>query len=153
MAYLIAILVSILLFAGFLWLVSVEARQGRRMFARTRAALDREAGRVEFVFAHVDFGSALRALALAAAERIAHDVAHGILVAVRFIERSLTHAVRTLRTRRAQTGASLPADDAEASPAAPTQLARTMQDIKAHLRRHPRTQPAPAAPEPTDAVE
>ncbi|HEX7651324.1 MAG TPA: hypothetical protein VF439_01235 [Candidatus Paceibacterota bacterium] len=148
MAYLIAILVSLLLFAGFLWLVALEARRGRRMFAGTRAALDREAGRVEFVFAHVDFGSALRALAVAAFERIAHDIAHGVLVAVRFMERSLTGAVRTLRARRAEKGAVLPPEDA-----APTALARTMQDIKAHLRRHPRANRPDASAAPTDAVE
>ena len=151
MAYLIAILISLLLFAGFLWLVSAEAKRGTRLFAGPRAKLDREAHRVEFVFAHVDFASALRALAVAAFERAAHDIAHGILLVVRLVERSLTSAVRTLRTRRAEKGAVLPPEDAE--PAAPTALARTMQDIKAHLRRHPRAQSAPVAPETTDTVE
>lgn len=150
MAYLIAILVSLLVFAGFLWLVSAEAKRGTRIFTGPRAKLDREAHRVEFVFAHVDFGSALRALAVSAAERIAHDVAHAVLVAVRFVERSLTGAVRTLRTRRAEKGAVLPPEDAAI---APTALARTMQDIKAHLRRHPRAKPAPVVPGPTDTVE
>jgi hypothetical protein len=155
MAYLVSILVSIALLAGFLALTAREARTGRRVLKGARRSLDREAGRVEFVFAHVDFASALRALLIAAGERAAHDLAHGILVAVRLVERLLTRAVRALRTRRAQVRVERAAapEDAPALPSVPaTPLAKTLRDFKDHLRRHPKA-PRPAALEDTDAVE
>jgi hypothetical protein len=155
MAYLISILVSIALLAAFLALAAREGKTGRRAFAGFRRSLDREAGRVEFVFAHVDFASALRALLVAAGERLAHDLAHGILLAVRLAERLLTRAVRALRTRRAQVRVERAAapEDAPALPSVPaTPLAKTLRDFKDHLRRHPKA-PRPAAADETGAVE
>jgi len=134
MAYLFAILVSLALFAGFLVLTAYERRRGFRVAGALRARLDTEAARVEFVLAHVDFASFFRAGAIAFAERVAHDIAHGVLRAVRLAEKLLSRAVRALRARRAQKYGAAPAPQ----PAAESSIARTVSDIKTHLRRHTR---------------
>jgi len=111
MRYLIAILITVLLFAGFMALTSIERRRGTRYFEGERADLDRTVRRAAFVFEHVDFGSFLRHLVVSTLETLAHEIAHLTLLAVRFLERSLTRAVKNLRGRRAvpSEAASVPA--------------------------------------------
>ncbi len=99
MAYLIFILVSLALLVGFLALTQYEERRGSRFFAGERAQLDRQAARVEFIFAHVDLAAFARDEVRRIASRIGHDTVHLSLQAVRMLERVLTRLVRDLRTR------------------------------------------------------
>ena len=97
----ILILVAALLFSGFILLTVREARQGSRMlFPDSRAALDAAASRFLLVVTHEDFGSYARHAVMTIVGRIAHDIAHGFLVAVRATERLLTRLVRYLRNRK-----------------------------------------------------
>lgn len=101
MAYLVFLVVSLILFSGFLALTAYESRRGTRVAARSRAALDARVERVSFIATHVDFPAYLRDLVRVIAARIAHDVIHAGLVIVRFLERLLTRAVRALRAEQA----------------------------------------------------
>ncbi|MBU0750227.1 hypothetical protein KKH15_01795 [Patescibacteria group bacterium] len=103
MAYLIAILVSILLLAGFLLLTAYERSHARKIFPKLRAGLDRKVGRGTFVLKHVDWSAFLRHLVQAVVARVVHDVAQVTLVAVRVIERLLTRVVRTIREQTGKT--------------------------------------------------
>jgi hypothetical protein len=100
MPYLISILVASLLFFGFLLLTAYERRRGTRLFAAARYRLDLRVARVQFLIAHIDWGAFTAHLTRTSLETVAHDAAHGTLVGVRAVERFLTHAVRSLRTRR-----------------------------------------------------
>lgn len=110
MPYLIAVIAAFLAFAGFLLLTLYEAKRGTRFFASARYRLDRKAGKLFFVAGHVDWGAFTAHLTRTTFTTVAHDLAHGSLVAVRAVERFLTRAVRTLRLRR---------DDAASLPASP----------------------------------
>jgi hypothetical protein len=101
MAYVILILASILLFAGFLALTRYEAARGVRFFAPTRDRFDREAERLAFIAMHVDLAAFIEAEARRLSARLGHDIAHGVLQAVRFVERLLTRLVRRLRIHHA----------------------------------------------------
>jgi hypothetical protein len=100
MIYLLAIIASIALFAAFLSLTIVEARTGTRMFGTARKMLDHRVGHVSFIVKHVNWSDFIGHLVQSVAARIAHDIAHWSLIAVRFIERELTRVVRYLRDRR-----------------------------------------------------
>lgn len=111
---------SLALFAAFLVLTHIEARRGARVFAQVRTQLDQKVGKVLFVIDHVDLQGAIRDLLRDGITRAIHDIAHGSLVAVRFIERLLTQAVRALRRKRAEaeaqhTLATPPASQEESS--------------------------------------
>lgn len=99
MEYLIAILGTVFLFAGFLVLASYEQRRGSRYFEAERSRLDRFTRRVSFIFEHVDFASFLRHLVVSTAEIVAHELIRLVLLAVRSLERLLTRAVKYLRLR------------------------------------------------------
>ena len=99
-AYIIAILVPLALLAGFLALVSIEERTGRRMFAGRRYQFDERIARIAFIIRHVDWGAFSADIARTSLERAAHDVAHATLLAVRALERFLTQVVRQLRARQ-----------------------------------------------------
>ncbi len=125
MTELILVLASLVLLAAFLILTRIEEKRGTRLFARARARLD---ARTEHAVHAIESGQASDAVARGVklgAERIAHDVAHGSLIAVRFVERTLTQAVRSLRARRAENAAP----GASASP-----FASTMKDFSQELR-------------------
>jgi len=127
MAYLIFLAVSILLFAGFLALTAYESRRGSRVLERARAAFDARLERVSFITTHVDLPAYLRDLVRVLAARIAHDLIHASLVVVRFLERLLTRAVRTLRAERVTL--------AEAERARQTsEFVSQMRDLKDELR-------------------
>jgi len=100
MGYLITILIFVLLFLIFLLLTVYEAGRGVRFFASSRYRLDTKVGRAFFVMRHVDWGAWSAHLTKTTLEVIAHDVAHGTLMAVRTLERGLTRTVRWLRMRR-----------------------------------------------------
>jgi hypothetical protein len=98
---LIFILASLVLFAGFLVLTVIETRRNSRLFAATRAKLDREVGRAHFILEHVDFPGFLRDSSRIVAVRATHEFVRGILIAVRFVERLLTRLVKALREHSA----------------------------------------------------
>lgn len=101
MTYLIFILITLALLIGFFVLSEYETRRGMRLFARARTHLDENIERVEFVLTHVNLGAFVREEMRHIVHRIAHDIAHLSLQAVRFIERFLTHTVQYLRSRHA----------------------------------------------------
>lgn len=154
MAYLIFLLITIALFAGFLLATYREERRGRRYFEEPRQELDARVARIEFIVTHVDFAAFVRDTVKSAAEQAAHDVAHATLVAVRWSERMLTRAVRTLRERRAEMSASnggvaVNADGTPAAPAQASEFARAINDFKQDLR----ARRADAETADTDGVE
>ena len=128
MGYIVFLVLSILLFVGFIALTRYEARRGTRVFAASRNSLDAEAERVSFAASHVDLPAFIRESLRALIARIIHDIAHGSLIAVRFIERLLTRIVRALRARRG----ALPA--ADAAPQGPTAFVAAMKDFKQELK-------------------
>jgi hypothetical protein len=154
MAYLVFLLVLVLIFAGFLALTAYERARGRRLFAESRASFDARVARAEFVATHVDFAAFVRDTLKNGAERAAHDAAHAVLQAVRWSERQLTRAVRTLRARRAEMAAGAQngapqAAPGDAAPAQASEFARTIADFKQDLR----AQRADAAPEADTSTE
>ena len=124
MKYIIFNLVSLALLAGFFALLSREAKRGMRMFANGRARIDEAVTRVTFVLSHVDFATFVRDLATSMMHRIAHDVAHFSLLAVRVVERLLTRLVRYLRIRHANE--AVPNESAR-------EFVKTLSDFKGQL--------------------
>lgn len=125
MGYLIFMLVTIVLLAGFLALTWYETGRGVRVFARERARLDSSVEQIELIFAHVDLGKFLREEARRLFEIVGHWVAELSLQVVRALERLLTRLVRHLRMRGA------------AEPVAPRESVRefvkTLSDFKSGL--------------------
>lgn len=107
MVYAAFILVCVALLSGFLALTHFETVRGTRFFAPMRAKMDERTEKAVFVVRHVDWGAFANHLMKTGAARVAHDVAHGILVVVRVAERILTRVVKYLRTRR-QEAATVP---------------------------------------------
>jgi hypothetical protein len=99
MIYLLFLAGSIALFAGFLGLTIVEARSGTRVLGSARKMLDHRVGHMSFIAKHVNWGDFIAHLVQSIGARIAHDIAHWSLIAVRFVERQLTRIVRYLRDR------------------------------------------------------
>lgn len=99
MALLVAIVVSGLLFAGFLMLTLAEAKSGRRAFAPLRARLDTEVAHAAGIVRRAEFGALFFHGIRAGLEYLVRTTVHGILAAVRAAERLLTRAARELRTR------------------------------------------------------
>ena len=99
MILLVAILVSGLLFVGFLSLTFAEARSGKRVFGFARRALDQKVENVGAVVRRADLGSLIFHGARAVIEYLVRLIVHGILVAVRAVERFLTRTAHSLRTR------------------------------------------------------
>jgi hypothetical protein len=128
MAYLIFILVTLALLAGFISLSSYETGRGVRVFARKRTRLDEQVERAEFILAHVDLAAFLREEFHRIAKRVAHDIAHFSLQAVRMVERFLTRLVRRLRMER--TANAVPRENAR-------EFVRTLSDFKDKLKETP----------------
>lgn len=125
MLYLILMLASIALWAGFLGLTVYEARRGVRFFAVQRGKLDAQISRIEFIVTHVDLGSFARAQLRQILEQAGHDMAHFILQGVRAAERSLTQLVRRLRAHGATQ--AMPRSES-ARP-----FVKSLSDFKEHL--------------------
>lgn len=125
MTYLIFILATLALLAGFLALTRYEAKRGTRFFAPLRTRLDQGIEHIEFILAHVDLGAFLRDEIRGFARRLAHDGAHLSLQAVRAIERFLTGLVRRFRMR--QEVDAIPRESART-------FVKTLSDFKVHLK-------------------
>lgn len=100
MLYLILIGIALILFGGFLVLVSFERSRGLRVAGMFRNALDARVARISFIATHVDWGAFIKHLLGTVFERVLHDAAHLVLQAVRTVERVLTREVKSLRERR-----------------------------------------------------
>ncbi len=100
MLFVIFIGTALILFGGFLLLTAYERRHAR-VFDAMRRKLDRVIFRLTFIVTHVDWSGFSKHMVRTSLERIAHDLAHGALQVVRFLERTLTRTVRFLRERRA----------------------------------------------------
>lgn len=124
MPYLISILIAGLLFFGFLLLTYYEARRGTRLFAGSRYKLDKKVGRMVFLLEHVDWGAFTAHVTKTSLNTLAHDIAHGTLIAVRTVERFLTRAVYSLRRRR---------DDATLPPG-PSRIESRVTNIRDNFR-------------------
>ncbi len=100
MGLLVAILVVAALLAGFLWVSFLERKHGRRIAEPLRARLDRGVnsltGSLSSQEGRAGFGEALHRVF----DYVVHEIAHGVLVAVRFAERTLSRVVREIRGRR-----------------------------------------------------
>ena len=128
MPYLVFILVTFALLAGFLILSGYETRRGSRLFARERAHLDRDVERLEFIVARVDLAAFLREESLRILRHIAHDIARVSLQTVRLAERFLSRIVRRLRAQRAIDPA--PHENAR-------EFVKTLSDFKDQLKESP----------------
>jgi hypothetical protein len=102
MGLLVAILVVAALLLGFLFLTSVEARRGRRVLEGTRRALDRKVEDAALYITSTDGRTSLIRTVRTLRDHIVHDIVHAILLAVRFVERTLTKLAREIRGRRAK---------------------------------------------------
>ena len=127
MSYLIFIGISAGLLVGFLTLVYVEGRMGKRVLKGVRSALDRRIGRASFVINRIDWAGFFGHVLKLSIERIAHDVVHGTLLIVRTIERSLTRLIRVLRERLAYRSSATPREE--------FQLRATLERFRKNLKR------------------
>lgn len=112
-------------------LTMVEGYRGARLFAAPRDRFDARVGRAGFILRHVDWGAFFNDVARTGFERALHDIAHTTLLAVRFLERILTRAVRSLRMRRQGV---LP-DPAEPVVAKESRIASAARYLKTALKR------------------
>lgn len=108
MAYLIAILVSLALFSGFLALTYAEQKRSFRLFASARGRLDMRAQQLSFILAHVDFAGFLHEEAVRLGQKAAHSSVVHALSTVRAAERKLTQAVRHIRSYQKPLGPAEP---------------------------------------------
>ena len=129
MTYLIAVLVSLALLAGFVSLVQYETKSGARLFALKRAQFDAHVERIEFIVEHVDLLAFAQDEVRHAMTRLGHAVAHLSLVAVRAVERLLTRLVRHLRIQH---------EDEVAPRETAREFVKTLSDFKDGLKAtHP----------------
>jgi hypothetical protein len=133
MAYLFFVLISIFLFAGFILLTRNESKRGARYFADRRGALDAEVERWTGRVSEIDIAVFVRTGLRALVARIIHDIAHGSLIAVRFVEKLLTRTVRALRMQNATT-TTTPSGNASSD------FVATMKDFKQELRNGRKTE-------------
>ncbi len=127
MAYLIFTLITLGLLGGFFILSDYEAKSGVRVFARERSRLDASVEKAEFILTHVDLGAFLREEVRHLASRVAHDIAHLTLIAVRAVERVLTNLVRHLR-KNGHAIDTPPHENAR-------EFVKTLSDFKGHLEK------------------
>lgn len=130
MAYLLFLIFTILLFMSFLTLTRYEMRRGERYFKEVRKGLDRKAMHAVAIATHEDLPKVLQGALRALMARMAHDLAHGTLILVRFIERQLAGVVRALRSRHL----SAPREGSGTA----SSFVTTIKDFKAELRNNNR---------------
>ncbi len=139
--YLLIILAPLALLLVFMALVTYEEHTGRRLvLAGRRYMFDRNVERMSFVVRHVDWGAFMHDLTRSGLDRLLHDIAHNVLIGVRFAERELTHVVRTLRARRMHPSIAAPQEDEQK----PSRLA-TMASYVKHMVSRSRRQLPPAS--------
>lgn len=102
MAYILAILATFFLLLLFLAFSALETARGFRVFGASRGRLDRQVARASYIATHIDWGAFTLHMARTTAERVAHDLVHATLIAVRVAERTLTRLIRDLRERVAR---------------------------------------------------
>lgn len=111
MLSLIAIAIAALVFGGFLLLTAFETKRGERVLAPLRARLDVYASGAARLVRKADLHALPYTKLRTAFMHVVHEVAHGVLVGVRALERALTRTVRTLR--HTKDGTTPPADSVE----------------------------------------
>lgn len=129
MTYLLLILISFALLAGFLLLIQYEESHTIRFFADKRSKLDTAVERAQFIVEHVDLAAFVREELRRAGTILGHAVVNLSLQAVRAVERLLTRLVRHLRTR----------DESMSMPQETTrEFVKTLADFKGTLKSaHP----------------
>ena len=98
MLHLILIGTACLLLGGFLLLTQFEQKTATRILGSVRGQLDSKLAKMAFVARHVDWPAFFSHTLKVVVVRIAHDVAHGTLLLVRFMERYLTRFVKYMRS-------------------------------------------------------
>ena len=126
MTYVVLILASLTLLAGFYALAALEARRGARVvLPGVRGLLDTHLNRFEYIAAHVDFSAFAREETLRVVTRAVHRAAHASLRGVRATERLLARLVRRLRTHQAL----------DTAPSAQVrEFVQTLSDFKGRLK-------------------
>lgn len=99
MAYLIVVLITLLLLAGFVVMTQYEVRRTARFFASERAQFDATIERITFIVEHVDLGAFVQDEIRRALHQAGHALVALSLTAVRAVERLLTRLVRYFRMR------------------------------------------------------
>ena len=117
----------IALLIGFFALSDYEVKRGIRVFASERSRLDASVEKAEFILTHVDLAAFLREEVRHLASRVAHDIAHLSLVAIRAAERFLTNIVRHLRKNEHAIDTP-PHENAR-------EFVKTLSDFKGHLEK------------------
>lgn len=125
MLYLLLILTSSLLLAGFIALTHYETVHGVRFFEARRNALDEIVERGQFIYEHVDLAAFLREEVQRAGTIAGHAVVNVSLQAVRAVERMLTRLVRYLRTQH---------ESMDAPHESTREFVRTLSDFKDTLK-------------------
>jgi len=100
MAYLIAILIALVLFFGFIALTALERRRGARLFGKARVLLDAKASAAGAVLTSADPLDFLVRGVRVIAGHVFHDLANVAWAFVRLLERTLALTVRRLRVMR-----------------------------------------------------
>ena len=96
----IAIAIVAMLLGGFILLASFERKKGARVLAPLRARLDVYAKDFARVVRTIDMNALAYTKMQALLMHLVHEAAHGTLIVVRALERTLTSAVRTLRHKK-----------------------------------------------------
>lgn len=100
MFYLAAILLSLVLLGGFLFLTRLETARGMRLFASARASLDESVEGVARTASRIDLPAFLWHAAKDTFARLAHDAVALVIYLLRAVEHLLLRVIRALRTRR-----------------------------------------------------
>lgn len=130
MAYLIALVVSLAFFVGFIILTIFETKVDSRVLEGPRSKLDRQAAHMFFIAQHVDWPDFLAHTVRSLAVRIVHDIAYASLAFVRFIERQLTRMIRYMRDRRPNVLAPTPSRESVIAQATTYVRRRTRNSAK-----------------------
>ncbi|MFZ2167890.1 MAG: hypothetical protein WAV50_03420 [Minisyncoccia bacterium] len=139
MTYLVVVLGTFALLAGFVVLAHYETEHNVRFFASKRSLFDGHVERVQFIIEHVDLAAFAQDEIRHAMTRLGHAIAHFSLVAVRAIERLLTRLVRHLRIQH---------EDEVAPRETAREFVKTLSDFKDGLKAtHPDVSVAAEVPE------
>lgn len=111
MSYFIITSIAVGLLLSYVVVLVVERSRGKRLFQVYRTRLDARVTRGVYIVNHIDWGAFFGHVLKVSLEKIAHDIVHGILLAVRTVERSLTKAIRLLRGRLAHRGDAVDAQE------------------------------------------
>lgn len=98
MLHLILIGTACLLLGGFLLLTQFEQKTAVRIMGSVRGKLDHKLTQMAFVARHVDWPAFFSHTLKIVVVRVAHDIAHGTLLLVRSMERTLTRFVKYMRS-------------------------------------------------------